>query len=224
VIITLSRQIGSNGDAIAARVAVELGLELVDRAYVHAAALAAGIGADLLQRLMYEGQRSVAGEILQSLGAPRSPTASAISASSPLLGVFAPMASAETADLNEAAKAMGQVVRNIAGRGNVLILGQGGQALLQGDGRACHVLILAPIEVRVARLAEREGLKLAEARRQVRSSDEARREYLDRYHNSRWLDPFLYHLVVNTGSISPEGAASLVIEAAQIVAGAAEAR
>jgi cytidylate kinase len=218
VIVTLSRQLGSEGESIAVRVAAALGLELVDRDFVHTAALAAGIDDDLLHRLMYEGQRTVANEILQSLGTPRSPTASAASASSPLLGVFAPMASAEATNLEEAAGAVGQVIKKIAARDNVLILGQGGRDLLQGERHACHVLVLAPVEMRVARIARSEGLTLTEARRRVRVSDHARADYLARYYNSRWIDPLLYHLVVNTGVTPPESAASLIVEAAKIVA------
>jgi hypothetical protein len=66
-LITISRQLGSGGDAIAAEVASHLGLRLVDRETVHALALAAGVPEDLLVRLMYEGQRSLAAEILDSL-------------------------------------------------------------------------------------------------------------------------------------------------------------
>jgi len=214
VVITLSRQLGAAGEAIAARVAVELGLTLVDRAYVHGAALAAGIPDELLRRLMYEGHRTVAGEILDNLGAPRQTRASI---ASPLLGVFAPIVPTNTANLDDAAKAVTAVIREIATHDDVLILGQGGQALLQDYSPACHVLVVAPADVRVARVAERTGVKLTEARRTVRASDEARREYLSRYHNTRWLDPLLYHLVINTGLTTPEAAASLVVHAARAV-------
>ncbi len=218
MIVTLSRQLGSEGELIAQRVASALGLEVVDRDFVHTAALAAGIDDDLLHQLMYEGQRTVASEILQSLRTPRSPSASAVSASSPLLGVFAPMASAAATNLEDAAQAVGQVIKKIAARDNVLILGQGGRALLQGERHVCHVLVLAPFEVRVARVAKSEKLTLAQARRTVRVSDQARSEYLARYHNSRWIDPLLYHLVINTGVTPFEGAASLIVEAAKIAA------
>ncbi len=217
MIVTLSRQLGSEGESIANGVAARLGLELVDRDFVHTAALAAGIDDTLLHRLMYEGQRTVASEILESLGTPRSLTASAISASSPLLGVFAPMASPTTTNLEDAAKAVGEVIKKIAARGNVLVLGQGGQALLEREPHACHVLVLAPVEVRAVRVAQKEGLTLAQARRRVRVSDQARGEYLARYHSSHWIDPLLYHLVVNTGITPLEGAVSLIVEAAKVV-------
>ena len=48
MIVTISRQMGSGGDEIAAAVAARLDLQIVDRELVHAAALAAGVPADLL--------------------------------------------------------------------------------------------------------------------------------------------------------------------------------
>jgi Cytidylate kinase-like family len=68
MIVTISRQLGSEGDLIAARVASTLGLLLVDREYTCKAALAAGMPTALLQKLMYEGQHSLAGQIMDSLG------------------------------------------------------------------------------------------------------------------------------------------------------------
>ena len=51
----------------------------------------------------------------------------------------------------------------------------------------------------------------------VRVSDQSRADYLARYHNARWLDPLLYHLVVNTGEMRVEAAVSLIVHAAQAI-------
>jgi cytidylate kinase len=79
----------------------------------------------------------------------------------------------------------------------------------------CHVQVIAPFELRVARVAEREKLSLAAARRRVRSSDQARTDYLARYHNANWLDPLLYHFIINTGQTPLEVAVALIVNAAQ---------
>jgi len=218
MIITLSRQLGSNGDVIAARVAAALGLLLVDREYVYRAALAAGVPDDLLQRLMYEGQRSLAAMILESLAGSSPNLAVSPGLPNPLSSVFAPLLPPAPMTPEEAVQTIGLIIKDVASRGNVLILGQGGQAWLRDFRGACHVKIVAPLEVRVARVAEREGLSLAAARRRVRASDLARSEYLARYHGINWLDPLHYHLVINTGQTSVEAAVSLIVHAAQTVA------
>ena len=221
MIITLSRQLGSNGDVIAARVSAALGLTLVDREHVYRAALTAGVPANLLEKLMYEGQRSLAAEIMDSLGGrPGETTTAPKQAPPPLLGVFAPMLPPAAVSEEEAVRLVGLVVKEIASHGNVLILGQGAQVWLRGYAGACHIQIVAPLELRSQRLAARLELSISAARRQVRSSDHARSDYLARYHNANWLDPLLYHLVINSGPTSVEAAVSLIVHAAQAIGGA----
>lgn len=218
MIITLSRQLGSGGDTIAARVAAALGLTLVDREYVHRAALVAGVPEELLRRLMYEGQRSMAADLLDSLDGSGMLRTAPAQAPNPLLGIFAPMMPSTTLSLEEAAASVGLVIKDLASRGNLLLLGQGGQMILHGYEGACHVQVVAPPEQRVARVAEQQHITLAEARRRVRASDRARAEYVARFYGVRWLDPLLYHLVINTGEMPLDVAVALIVHAAQAVA------
>ena len=104
---------------------------------------------DLLQRLMYVGQRKVAGEIIQALGNV-SPSVAITSAGNPLLGVFAPPVSFDIVSLQDAAKAVAKVIRDIAMTGDVLISGPGRPGAAARSAGACHVLFVAPLELRVA--------------------------------------------------------------------------
>lgn len=167
---------------------------------------------------MYEGQRTVAGEILQRFGTARP----AGSVSNPLLGVYAPAVSSDTVGLEEAAAAVGDVIRALARAGDTMVLGQGAQALLRETPAACHILFVAPVELRVANVAKRHNLKEADARRSVRAHDEARKDYLARYHNVRWLDPLLYDLVINTQRVPSDVAVGLVVAATRGAAGKAK--
>ena len=222
MIITLSRQLGSGGDVIAARVAAALGLNLVDREYVYRAALAAGVPGHLLQKLMYEGHSSLAAEIMNSWGGqPGEATPAPKQAPPPLLGLYAPMLPPTAVSQEEAAAAIGLVIKDIANQGGVLILGQGAQVWLRGYTGACRVQVVAPLELRITRVAEQEGLSLPAARRQVQNNDRARSDYLARFHNARWLDPLLYHLIINTGPTPLDAAVSLIVHAAQAIGGGA---
>ena len=222
MIITLSRQLGSGGDVIAARVAAALGLTLADREYVYRAALAAGVPGNLLQKLMYEGQSSLAAEIMDSLGGrPSEMTTAPKQAPPPLLGLYAPMLPPTAVSQEEAAGAVGLVIKDIASQGRVLILGQGAQVWLRGYTGACHVQVVAPLELRIKHLAEREGLSSTAARRRVQSNDRARADYLARFHNAQWLDPLLYHMILNTGPTPLEAAVALIVHAAQAIGGGA---
>lgn len=211
MIVTVSRQFGSDGEAIARAAAEQLGLTVFDRERVRDIALKAGVKRDALDRLMDEGQRTVAGEILQGLGMVKPAAAS----SNPLLGVFAPALSSETVNLEETARAVSEVIRGLAQQGDAMIIGQGGQTLLRDVPGACHVLFVAPVESRVANVARWHNLKPADARRSIRAHDEARKDYLARYHNARWLDPLLYNLVINTQRVAADVAVVLVVAAAR---------
>jgi hypothetical protein len=218
MIVTISRQLGSQGDLIAARVAAALGLLLVDREYTGKAALAIGMPLALLQQLMYEGQHSLAGQIMDSLGSTPSKLSDRSATSpGPLEGIFTPMLFPSSISLEDGVRTIGRIITDVAARGNVLILGQGGQVWLGDRKDAYHVQVVAPYDLRISRVAARENLSRATARRRVRVSDQARAEYLARYLGVNWLDPLLYHCVVNTGRTSADMAVPLIIHAAKMI-------
>ena len=215
MLITLSRQMGSFGDTIAARVAAALDLALVDRTYIARLAASSGLPKAVLQQLTYEGQRSLAAEILDSMqGLPAAMARGPSFASSPS-GMLAPLVSPLSIDLQEGMRTLAEIIRNVAAQGQVLVLGQGGQVLLHDMPDSCHVQIVAPVELRVRRVAERRQTVEAEARRQVRQNDRARADYLARYLGVNWLDPVLYDLVISTERASVDSAVSLIISASQ---------
>lgn len=214
MLVTISRQLGSEGDLIAARVAAALSLTLIDRDYVNAMALNAGVPADLLRKLMYEGRRSLAFDMVDSLGkaATASPGRNQ-PPQNPLGGVFAPLLGPEQVSKEDAAQSLGAAIRAVANRSDVLVLGQGGQVLLRGFPGACHAQIVAPTAQRVQRVAAREGVSLRTGRQRVKASDRARDDYLARFYNANWLDPLLYHIVINTGQTPVDVAVALIVEA-----------
>jgi cytidylate kinase len=216
MIVTLSRQLGSEGDAIATQVAAELHLLVVDRDYVYAAALKTGVPENRLRQLMHEGRRSLAREIVDSLGKSTSGTETTNRPPQhPIGGVFAPLLGPEQVSLEDAARTVGAAIRDLAGSKDVLVLGQGSQVLLRDAPGACHVQVVAPLDWRARRIVTLDGVTLATARRRARASDQARSDYLARYHGVNWLDPLLYHLIINTGQMPVEVAVSLVVHAAR---------
>ncbi len=217
MILTLSRQMGAQGELIAARMAAAFDLRLIDREAVYNAALATGMPQNLLRQLMYEGQRSLAGEIMDTLGRG-SPTGSTMQSFNPMGGLIAPMMPPVSLSLDEGMRTLGLIIKDLATRGNTLVLGQAGQYWLRGYAGTCHVQIVAPFEVRAARIAEQQNVTLDEARRKVRASDRSRADLLMRYHGLNWLDPTLYHVVLNTGQVPVEVAIALLASASQALA------
>jgi hypothetical protein len=125
--------------------------------------------------------------------------------------------------LNEAG-AVGLIEATMAAayeRGDMLIIGRGGQAILEDKPDVLHVRVVAPLEYRVERLQAERDMTAAQARRFARERDEAAAEYLRTFHYIDWDNPTLYHLVVNVGRLGIDEAAALIVQAAKGVTEAA---
>lgn len=233
-VITISRQLGSLGGDIASSVAEELGLRLIDAETINRAAEKAGVPRIALAELETEGERGLAGQVLKALRTmpllPSSGSRTASLAASgdvssrriatttfPFTGLFSPTVPPISASVEGYVRMVGLVIRGLAHEGNVLILGRGGQMLLKSHPAALHVQTVAPFAQRVEVVASRYGLSEREAQQRVRASDRARGDYLRRYHDVDWLDPTLYHLVVNTASLPAPVIVNLIIAAQKAV-------
>jgi cytidylate kinase len=107
------------------------------------------------------------------------------------------------------------VFTGIAERGNVVIVGRGGQYLLREQPLAFHVRLVADTEFRIAWMKRSGQVTGEEAMARIRHSDAMRGRFISRYFSGDWDDPCAYHLVLNTGRIGPEGAAEAVVNAVQ---------
>lgn len=105
---------------------------------------------------------------------------------------------------------IGKIMNDIADNGRVILIGRAGQLILRGNPRVFHVRIIAPVEVRASRVAERNQIPFQAAKAQVEASDRSRKNFIFRSFHVDWEDPLLYHLVINTENIEPERAADLV--------------
>jgi cytidylate kinase len=98
-------------------------------------------------------------------------------------------------------------------QGNVVILGRGSQAILQGKPHSFHVRIVAPLEDRVRRImGQHEELTRTEAQNWAIRQDRKTAEYLKHFFGIYWEDPTLYHLVINVGKLEPWQAAKIIAD------------
>ncbi len=105
------------------------------------------------------------------------------------------------------------VVKKLAQNQPLVIQGRGSQFILKDYPGAFHVLVVAPMEIRVKRV--RESLKLGQeaAKREIARFDNSRREFIRRYFHVEREEPEQYNLVINTEHLSFQAAASIVIDA-----------
>ena len=109
-----------------------------------------------------------------------------------------------------------EMLEAVAKRGNVVIVGRAGFAVLAEYADVLHVHIQAPVAQRAQRVMEREDLPdLQTAEERVREDDDIHRKYVQRFYNKQWDEPANFDLVVDTGAVSGEQAVQQIVTAAQ---------
>lgn len=110
--------------------------------------------------------------------------------------------------------ALGQLMGELADRGEVLLIGRGGCCFLRDRPRAFHVRLMASPGVRLWRVMEYRWLAEAPARKLIEQTDSQRRRFYETFFGVDWASPLGYHITINTGRLGPT-AVDLVALAAQ---------
>ncbi len=105
------------------------------------------------------------------------------------------------------------VIKELAGGRSIVILGRGSQFILKDFPGAFHVLIVAPVEVRVKSVMERLKLNEEDARNKIARFDDGNRLFIKRYFRADIVDPINYDIVINTNHLSIEGTVSIIVDA-----------
>ncbi len=110
-------------------------------------------------------------------------------------------------------EALGGLMMELAERGNVMLVGRGGNRFLSDYAPAFHVRLVAPMEIRLRRVMEHRWLREKQARQLIAQSDAERRSFYESYFGTDWTDPLEYHLTVNTGRLGPAAVDSVAVAA-----------
>jgi len=215
-VITLSRQIGSGWREIGDRLIDELGLRIFDKRLMMQ--VAAEVGIHEAEVVDYSDDDYKARGFFERLFSRQRHVASITTRTRGSLG--AEERSTQALDEARAIDLIRATMGAAYERGGVLIIGRGGQAILEDKPDALHVRVVAPMEDRVRRLQERENLTAPQARRLAMQRDHAKEEYLRTFHNIDPADATIYDLVVNTGKLGTDGAVELIKLAVKALEGA----
>lgn len=111
---------------------------------------------------------------------------------------------------------LNEILEALAKRGNVVILGRGGFAILNEYEDVLCVRVQAPVETRVGRVADREHLDdRQQAEELVVNDDKIRGRFVQIFYAKRWDQETHFDLVVDTGTLSPDMAVNWIVEAAR---------
>lgn len=196
--MTVAREYGSGGAGIAALVAARLGWKLLDSALIDEIARAAHVDPELARQ--YDERVDTWLHRLSRRGLWH--------------GAFegvAAMASTEVFDAETMALLARAVVERACELGNCVVVGRGGQCILQERADVFHVFVYAPWEDKVARVSRRVGPGV-DVPAMIRMMDEERARYIRVNFGQDRANPHLYDLLVSSKP-GEEATASIILSA-----------
>ncbi len=182
-IVTLEREFGSGGGAIACELARRLGWKLWD------------------QQLTAEiAQRAQVAEEAVCLCDERMDSRLYRLAKVFWRGTYEralPLADSNAFDADRMVAMMQEIMGNLAATGNSVIVGRGSPYFLRARHDTFRVFTYAPWHEKIRRLVAM-GKGREEAEHLVENVDKERAAYVKHYFNAQWPNRSLYHLMINT--------------------------
>ena len=108
-------------------------------------------------------------------------------------------------------KIQSEVIRSIAQKGDAVIIGRCADYILR-DLKCLDVFVCAPLEYRIKRLVENEGMDADEAENLIRRKDRTRETYYNYYTFGSWGQASNYDLCVDSSILGIAGTADYIIE------------
>ena len=194
LIITIGRQFGSGGKAVADELGRRLGIPVYDNELITKAAQESGFSAELF---------------VQSDEKKRYFSLTSIFSSN-----FGGDSDNYMSDKN-LFNIQCAAIRDIAEQGSAVIVGRCSDYVLRDLECTLDVFLTSSDEVRSARIMEREGLTKEKALEMMERRDKSRADYYNYYTFGNWGVASTYDLCVNSGILGIEGTAEFIIEYAR---------
>jgi cytidylate kinase len=105
-----------------------------------------------------------------------------------------------------------EIILQLARFGKVIIVGRGSNVITSKLPNSFHIRLVAPIENRLKHVQEVFNISKAEAMEYIQKEDASRNKYLKSHFFRVPNDETLYHLIINTGKINYNEAASIIAD------------
>ena len=202
MLITISRQYGAGGSAVARLVADALSWTLVDNEFIKQVAQRAGLPpeevANREERVLSFMERL---SLMMASSAPE---------------LFPPeTGTAEDRDEVMVVRMTERLVAELEDEGRAVLVGRAAPAVLGQECDAVHVKLVAPVAFRLEQACRRLSLDPKEAREVLKRTDKNRARYHREYYDRDWDDPANYDMVLNTGRLQFDGAAAVIVARAR---------
>lgn len=108
-----------------------------------------------------------------------------------------------------------ETILKIAALGGAVIVGRAANIVSRKLPNVLHVRLVGSLEVRARRLSEIRGMTRKSALDYIHKADVGRRRYVKKYFGENIDNPLLYHMVLNTDLISIEEATNTITHIVQ---------
>jgi cytidylate kinase len=192
--VTISREMGCRGEAIADGLAARLGWQKFDR--------------EILEYMA--GQADVRRRLFGTLDERHRDW---------MEGMLQPLIADGAGGVSDYFRALTRAILTICYYQHAIIVGRGANFVLPPD-RGLRVRLVAPQDYRIATTARMEGIEIKQAKRRVEQVEAQRAKFTAGRFGRFPYDPRHYDLVVNTASFDDGQICELVIDSARTKAGA----
>ena len=201
-VITIEREYGCGGGAIAAQLAQRLGWSVWDKRLTEEIARLANVDPSAVKRCD-ERMDSRLYRLAKTFWRGSHERSS--------------QAAGQVFDTDRMMSMMQEITAKIAREGKAVVVGRGAPFFLRDNPDTFHVFLYAPRAEKVRRLVE-EGSNAEEAEEMVDTVDRERIAYVKHYFNADWPTRSLYHIMVNT-AVGNEAVIQTILQTMRLVQG-----
>ncbi len=195
-IITIGRQLGSNGREIGRRLAKALDVPFYDKELIVEAAKQSGLS----EKMFEDADEKPTNSFLYSLVMSMQPGSGLYNHYNDFL------------NNDSIFKIQSEVILEIADRGSCIIVGRCADYVLREKENLVKVFIHASIENRTKQIMARDNVSEKDARNAVIKADKRRGNYYNFYTNEAWGDVKNYDISIDSGKIGVDNCVSLLKE------------
>ena len=194
IIITVGRQIGSGGSAIAQLLATKFDAQLYDREILNLAARESGFCEEFFEE---NDERKGFFKSLQHFHFP-------------LFGrnnIYPNDFSQESLYLFQC-----DAIRKAAAKGSCVFVGRTADYVLRDMANVVNVFVTASMDSRVAEIAQRRSLSTEEAQKYITEGESSRASYYNYYTGKRWGHSESYDLCIDSSKLGLEATADFIAD------------
>lgn len=195
-VVTIGRYCGSGGSSVGRLVAEKLGVNFYDKALLRMASEESGISEELFAQADEKIKSSLVYKVSRQI----------------YKGELIPPESEDFTSNRNLFNYQAKVLRELAQKESYVVVGRCSDFVLKDLPGVERIFVCADNETCIRREADRTSVSFNEAESRCAKLNKYRGEYHRYYTGCEWTDPRNYDLVVNTGKLSYEEAADLIVQ------------